>query len=42
MIAAHDDLEAALFDGEQALLPDNSESLVAQMPAVAAAIGRGI
>ena len=42
MIAVHNDLEAALSDGEQALLPDKSESLVAQMPAVAAAIGKGI
>ena len=42
MIEIHNDSEAALSDGEQALLPDKFESLAAQMRAVAAAIGKTV
>jgi 3-deoxy-7-phosphoheptulonate synthase len=40
MIEVHNHPEAALSDGEQAMLPDKFEALVAQMRAVAAAIGK--
>jgi 3-deoxy-7-phosphoheptulonate synthase len=42
MIEVHNDPEAALSDGEQAMLPEKFETLVAQMRAVAAAIGKQI
>ncbi len=42
MIEVHHDPEHALSDGEQALLPDKFARLVAQMRAVASAIGREI
>jgi 3-deoxy-7-phosphoheptulonate synthase len=42
MIEVHNNPEAALSDGEQAMLPEKFETLVAQMRAVAAAIGREI
>jgi 3-deoxy-7-phosphoheptulonate synthase len=42
MLEVHNDPEVALSDGEQALLPDRFESLVGQMRAVAAAIGKTI
>ncbi len=42
MIEVHNDPEAALSDGEQAMLPDKFEKLVAQMRAVAEAIGKEI
>ena len=42
MIEVHNDPEAALSDGEQAMLPDKFEALVGQMRAVAAAIGKQI
>jgi 3-deoxy-7-phosphoheptulonate synthase len=42
MIEVHNDPEAALSDGEQAMLPDKFEGIVAQMRAVAAAIGKTI
>jgi 3-deoxy-7-phosphoheptulonate synthase len=40
MMEVHNDPEQALSDGEQALLPEKFESVVAQMRAVAIAIGR--
>ena len=42
MIEVHNDPEAALSDGDQAMLPGQFEALVAQMRAVAAAIGKTI
>jgi 3-deoxy-7-phosphoheptulonate synthase len=42
MIEVHNNPEAALSDGEQAMLPEKFETLVAQMRAVAAAIGKQI
>jgi 3-deoxy-7-phosphoheptulonate synthase len=42
MIEVHNDPEAALSDGEQAMLPDQFEGIVKQMRAVAAAIGKTI
>ena len=42
MIEVHNDPEAALSDGEQAMLPEQFEALVKQMRAVAAAIGKAI
>jgi 3-deoxy-7-phosphoheptulonate synthase len=42
MIEVHNDPEAALSDGEQAMLPAQFETLVGQMRAVAAAIGKEI
>jgi 3-deoxy-7-phosphoheptulonate synthase len=42
MIEVHNCPEKALSDGEQAMLPEKFESLVAQMRAVAAAVGRQI
>jgi 3-deoxy-7-phosphoheptulonate synthase len=40
MIEVHNDPEAALSDGEQAMLPEKFSVLVGQMRAVAAAVGR--
>jgi 3-deoxy-7-phosphoheptulonate synthase len=40
MLEVHNCPEAALSDGEQALLPDKFEALVKQMRAVAVAIGK--
>lgn len=40
MLEVHHDPEHALSDGEQSLVPDKFESLVVQMRAVAAAIGK--
>ena len=42
MIEVHNNPEAALSDGEQAILPDAFEALVGQMRAVATAIGKQI
>jgi 3-deoxy-7-phosphoheptulonate synthase len=42
MMEVHHNPEAALSDGEQSMLPDDFEALVAQMRAVAAAIGKTI
>jgi len=42
MIEVHNDPEAALSDGEQAMLPEKFEQIVKQMRAVAAAIGKEI
>jgi 3-deoxy-7-phosphoheptulonate synthase len=42
MIEVHNDPEAALSDGEQAMLPEKFDTLVTQMRAVAAAIGKTI
>ena len=42
MMEVHHNPEAALSDGEQSMLPDAFEALVAQMRAVAAAIGKSI
>ena len=42
MLEVHNNPEAALSDGEQAMLPDKFEALVGQMRAVAAAIGKQI
>jgi 3-deoxy-7-phosphoheptulonate synthase len=42
MVEVHNDPEAALSDGEQAMLPAQFEALVGQMRAVAAAIGKEI
>jgi len=42
MIEVHNDPEAALSDGEQAMLPEKFEQIVKQMRAVAAAIGKVI
>ncbi|HUJ10963.1 MAG TPA: 3-deoxy-7-phosphoheptulonate synthase [Verrucomicrobiae bacterium] len=42
MMEVHNNPEAALSDGEQSMLPDDFESLVGQMRAVAAAIGKAI
>jgi 3-deoxy-7-phosphoheptulonate synthase len=42
MIEVHNDPEAALSDGDQAMLPEKFEQLVTQMRAVAAAIGKQI
>jgi 3-deoxy-7-phosphoheptulonate synthase len=42
MIEVHNNPEAALSDGEQAMLPDKFEALIQQMRAVAKAIGREI
>ncbi len=42
MIEVHNDPEAALSDGEQAMLPEKFEQIVTQMRAVAAAIGKEI
>jgi 3-deoxy-7-phosphoheptulonate synthase len=38
----HNDPEHALSDGEQAMLPEKFEKIVAQMRAVALAIGKEI
>ncbi len=42
MVEVHNNPEAALSDGDQAMLPDAFESLVAQMRAVATALGKEI
>jgi len=42
MIEVHHAPEAALSDGEQAMLPEKFETLVKQMRAVAAAVDREI
>jgi len=40
MLEVHNEPEAALSDGEQAMLPDKFDALVKQMRAVATAIGK--
>ncbi|HUJ72792.1 MAG TPA: 3-deoxy-7-phosphoheptulonate synthase [Verrucomicrobiae bacterium] len=40
MVEVHNNPEAALSDGDQAMLPDKFDALVAQMRAVAVAIGK--
>ncbi len=42
MVEVHNNPESALSDGEQSLLPEKFKALVAQMRAVAAAIGKQI
>jgi 3-deoxy-7-phosphoheptulonate synthase len=42
MLEVHNEPEAALSDGEQAMLPDKFDALVKQMRAVATAIGKEI
>jgi 3-deoxy-7-phosphoheptulonate synthase len=40
MLEVHNDPEHALSNGDQAMLPDKFEKLVAQMRAIAEAIGK--